>query len=783
MLKMKRSIYILILIMFFNCFSFAQIGERKYCGTSKVMEEALKNPEKKQVLDQLEVFTQEFIKNLDNRRVLDTQYIIPVVVHVIHNYGDENISYEQIDNGIHRINEDFQGINDDISEVIDSFVNIVGFPNLEFRLATIDPDGNCTYGVTRTASIWTEASGPKVMSLVNWDDRKYVNIYVVRSFDENQSSAAAYATKPGSGSDDYGDYIFCRYDYFGDWNTNTDNGPTGNNWARHTMPHEMGHFFNLDHPWGGSNSPAEDGNCSIDDGVEDTPPTIGTDGNAVGCPLDQATCDGSLDNVQNIMDYASCAHMFTQGQADRMLAATNSLAGNRWYLWQEDNLLATGTDNETFNSDDPYMVCAPIPDFKVETDLGCSGTEMVFENFTYNYRDASITYSWNFEGGVPSSSNNENPLVTYNAPGSYDVSLTACRDGYCNTIVRENAITILSQMNVSASDGLSQGFESPTFPDMDSEVWWGGNSYGEQHWERTELVSSEGISSLKIKSQNYGFDRRSHAFSTPELNLSEFTTSGSDPLMLCFDIAYAKRLPYSAVSFDENQLVEDMFSIHNDALIISYKGCGDSPWSERPWISTRPGQEGAFPSQQQSLFTTDEVYFNSFIPNDSHWQQRCITIQQLAGDDEAVIKFEFKGTGQDQDNFHWVDDGFTNQGELITASTIGGNWLYLDNIIIGNSSMIENEPDSRNYNIDKLLVSPNPSSNNTAWVSFETYEEGDVTISISNFLGLHVGTTVVNVSAGIHDFKLSDLFNLKKGSYIVSIKGQNSRLSDVLIIR
>ena len=63
---MKRSIYILVLIMFFNCFSFAQTGERKYCGTSKVMEDALKNPEKKQVLDQLEIFTQEFIKNLDN---------------------------------------------------------------------------------------------------------------------------------------------------------------------------------------------------------------------------------------------------------------------------------------------------------------------------------------------------------------------------------------------------------------------------------------------------------------------------------------------------------------------------------------------------------------------------------------------------------------------------------------------------------------------------------------------------------------------------------------------
>ena len=777
---MKHYIFLVLFSLFFANFSLAQDEPILRSGTPKIMEEALKNPEKRLVLEQLEAFTQEFIANMDNRSS-DGPYIIPLVVHVIHNYEEENISYEQVDNALHRLNEDFQGLNDDLSSVIDSFTNIIGSPGFEFRLATKDPNGDCTYGVNRVASQLTnDASTSQIQSLANWDDRKYVNIYVVRAFESNMSSAAAYAVKPGSGSEEYGDYIFFRYDYFGDWNISNDSGPTNSQYRRHVPTHEMGHFMNLDHPWGGNNDPAQEENCAIDDGVDDTPQTIGTQG---GCPLDQASCDGSLDNVQNFMEYSDCICMFTQGQANRMLAAANSLAGNRWYLWQEDNLIATGTDDETFNSDDPYMACAPIPDFKVETDLGCAGTEMLFENFTYNYRDASITYSWDFEGGVPSSSNNENPIITYDAPGSYDVSLTACRDGYCNTIVRENAITILSQMYVSVSDGLSQGFESPTFPDMDSEIWWGGNSYGEQHWERTELASSEGNSSLKIKSQNYGFDRRSHAFSTPELNLSEFTTSGSDPLVLCFDIAYAKRLPYNAVSFDETQLVDDVFSIHNDALIISYKGCGNSPWSERPWISTRPGQEGAFPSQQQSLFTTDEVYFNSFIPNDSHWQQRCINIQQLAGDDEAVIKFEFKGTGQDQDNFHWVDDGFTNQGELITASTIGGNWLYLDNIIIGSSSMVENEPDSRDYTIGKLLVSPNPSLNNTAWVSFETYEEGDVTISISNFLGLYVGTTVVNVSAGIHDFKLSDLFDLKKGSYIVSIQGQNSRLSDVLIIR
>ena len=35
------------------------------------------------------------------------------------------------------------------------------------------------------------------------------------------------------------------------------------------------------------------------------------------------------------------------------------------------------------------------------------------------------------------------------------------------------------------------------------------------------------------------------------------------------------------------------------------------------------------------------VYFNSFTPGPNDWKQFCVTIQQLAGDEEAIIKFEF----------------------------------------------------------------------------------------------------------------------------------------------
>jgi len=268
--------------------------------------------------------------------------------------------------------------------------------------------------------------------------------------------------------------------------------------------------------------------------------------------------------------------------------------------------------------------------------------------------------------------------------------------------------------------------------------------------------------------------------------MSEFETSGSDPLMLCFDIAYAKRLPYTAVSFDEAGIINDQFSIHNDALIISYKGCNDANWTERPRLSTRPGLEGLFLSQQQTLFTTDKVYFNSFVPTESEWRQVCVNIQQLAGDQEAIVKFEFIGTGQDQFQSHWVDDGFTSQGELITASTIGGNWLYLDNIKIGRSSDVqEDNTNTRNENLNDLVVAPNPSLfTSGSSISFNLDSNEDLNFVLMNFIGNSVQEKRMQLLQGEHTIKIDEIFKIpNKGSYVLSINSSTERLSEIIIIR
>ena len=106
-----RKIILTILFLFSFIHLFAQIDR---CATDKMVYEQIQlNPDKKLVLDQLELFTNTFIDNFHNGRVLDTTYIVPVVVHVIHNYGEERISTNQIESAIQSMCDDFSMSNDD----------------------------------------------------------------------------------------------------------------------------------------------------------------------------------------------------------------------------------------------------------------------------------------------------------------------------------------------------------------------------------------------------------------------------------------------------------------------------------------------------------------------------------------------------------------------------------------------------------------------------------------------------------------------------------------------
>ena len=87
------------------------------------------------------------------RRVAKTKsarVTIPVVVHVVYRTTDENISDAQIRSQIVALNRDYSANNPDKGTVPGVWKGIIADAQIKFVLATKDPKGKKTNGITRT---------------------------------------------------------------------------------------------------------------------------------------------------------------------------------------------------------------------------------------------------------------------------------------------------------------------------------------------------------------------------------------------------------------------------------------------------------------------------------------------------------------------------------------------------------------------------------------------------------------------------------------------------------
>ena len=281
----------------------------------------------------LEKFTKEYSNNIHSKSSQDL--VIPIVYHVVHDNGEENISDAQIHESIVQINEDFTAVNAGLADVHENFTSLIADVGISFRLADLDPNGEPTTGINRIQSELTyNGSQLALKEMIQWDPTMYLNVWVVNSSDGGNGSAFAYYPASVEGNSSVYDGVVSSYWAVGRTETAV--------WTHYKiLTHEIGHWANLKHTWGDDSNNQAAAGCSFDDGVEDTPNTIGN----TGCDLEAISC-GSQDNTQNYMDYGNCTNMFTTGQKTRMLAALNSDVGGRNNLWTDENHSLVFIDQE-----------------------------------------------------------------------------------------------------------------------------------------------------------------------------------------------------------------------------------------------------------------------------------------------------------------------------------------------------------------------------------------------------------------------------------------------------
>jgi hypothetical protein len=248
---------------------------------------------------------------------------IPVVVHVLYNTDEQNISDAQIQSQIVVLNEDFGRKNADRLKTPAAFSAVAANCDIQFCLASIDPDGNPTTGITRTFTSQTQIGSLTGTAFYQtaqgghdiWDRNSYLNIWVCQTADD----VLGFASPPSLGSNSSRDGIVIGWQYFGFGGIAFAPNDRGR-----TTTHEVGHWLGLEHIWGSGSSGGS--YCGIDDNISDTPNQ--EDANYFCPSFPHVSCiNGPAgDMFMNYMDYTddACMNLFTEGQKDRMMAILNT---------------------------------------------------------------------------------------------------------------------------------------------------------------------------------------------------------------------------------------------------------------------------------------------------------------------------------------------------------------------------------------------------------------------------------------------------------------------------
>lgn len=521
-------------------------------------------------------------------------YTIPVVFHVLHLNGSENISDAQINSAMICLNEDFQKLNADAANIVPEFTATAADCEIKFVLASKDENGNCTNGITRHYTSLTNWTTNAANYLYTWNPQKYMNVYVVKSMG---NGAAGYTFLPGTVGGSM-DAIVMLHDYVGKIGTSS-------LFKSHTLSHEAGHWFNLQHVWGSNNNP---GVTCGDDGVSDTPITKGWQSCSLSNPI--ICSPGIKENVQNFMEYSYCSNMFTVGQKNRMHNALNSPIGGRNNLSSNTNLIATGLINPTLN-------CAPIAEFRTTNSVTCVGSSLSFFDQSYN---ATVT-NWNWSSNLSSNtSTTANGSLTFTNSGIAAVKLKV-NNSYGSDSITKSYVVVMAALT-STNVGTSQSFEQGVFPNTNwivTNAQYGGtfNTYTNTAatgtncaWVNNYFDSPGGM--INLYTPSYLFDNQS-------------------PATFEFKYAYAQTQ-----------------TGNNDRLrVLVSPNCG-ATWNV---IFNRTGN---------LLNTTGTTYIGAFLnPFPQEWQTISIDVSSYANQG-IYFKFEYTPDANAPGNNLFIDDIYLN---------------------------------------------------------------------------------------------------------------------------
>lgn len=691
---------------------------QRNCGSMEYLEQQMQqDPDRKVLMQQIEKQTQQFAAATQNR--LATVVTIPVVVHVIYNNNTENISDAQIQTQIQVLNDDFRRLNSDA----DNTWSQAADTEIEFCMATVDPNGASTDGITRTSTNTTSfgtndqmkfnASGGKDA----WPADDYLNVWVC----DISGGILGYAQFPGGPASTDG--VVCDYQYFGTTGTATSPFDLGR-----TMTHEVGHYLNLRHIWG-------DGGCNVDDFVNDTPVS---DGANYGCATGHTSC-GTVDMVQNYMDYSddACMNIYTVDQKTRMQALFGS-GGSR------ASLLVSAACGQ-----------APPPP------AGCEDNELVLSITLDNYPEETtwtITDDSNniVASGGPYGNQADGSTVTdelclldgcysFNIFDSYGDGI-CCSYGNGNYLLDFGNVSLASGGSFTTSDTtpFCLGSTPPPGPTCDDGIMNGNETGIDCGGPDCNACTTVGCTEVSIDYEDF------------ESGWGIWNDGGSDARRSANDAVYANSGNY-CIRLRDNTSTSVMTTDNID--LSSYDDITvDFSYYARSMDNSNEGFWLQISSNGGSTYNTVEEWN---LGDEFNNDERNFDAVNITGPFSSTTRLRFRCDASGNSDWVYLDDveitGCINANRAIATLT---------------------DIDIMGISVQKLY--PNPASTFTL-LDIISVEDQNIQISISDLSGKTIQSTSFSLTAGSNTIQI-DISDLASNIYFITANSSTNTVTKKIVI-
>jgi hypothetical protein len=611
------------------------------CGTEILTQQQVENdPAYEQELQRFFEVAVPFLSGRD-RSAVEPLISITVVVHVIHS-GEpvgqgSNLSDAQVMAQVAVLNEDFSALNPQFYNTPAQWAGVAGTPNIQFCLATKDPAGNPTNGITRhnipvTGTTFSNSNiNTEIKPQTNWNPSKYFNVYVLAIPGTTAAGGVVgfsnYPTISSVGNT--ADGVVIDYRWFG--------APGFGVSGYRGLTHETGHYLGVRHPFHGNS-------CSTDDGITDTPEIEKatreyadldcSGGNYAAPPV---SC-GNEHLYVNYMDYVNenCYTSFTNGQIALMRAVLDGTSsgfgyGSRLSLVQNAPLQCNLPANDagiTRVVSPENVSCTNLP-VEPQVTLRNFGTQDLTSSLII-YRinnGAPDTLLWQ---GSLSPGENENVTLGDYLPPDGVYTFTAYTS-------RPNGVADQRTTNDTLTWGLLTyyGYETPLFENFENETALptsdGVFAYDVDgdglKWQLKQNVSGFGQGQVSAMFDNYISTPNSPAGTLDALITRHYDFSDLPNPTLSFDVAYA---PKSNANDTLMLLVATDCS--QNFNLLAYLNGGIT-------LATAPATN------------------NPFTPSPTQWRTETVNLSTFGGMEDVTFAF-------------------------VNVSG-GGNRLYIDNIRLG----------------------------------------------------------------------------------------------------